>query len=193
MECKFNLHADDFINESTMEFNVKNPSMPKGVSENLLECDMLSGNFANKYAKRCFDEIMKSGYNWISGWSFAGRSNGWFVLLCDIDAVEERVRQSTIERITGIVERYFRDYGKEFAKHYGITECDDLPTAEDLENQGNPLDTYPVDESMTVPNAGDAILYELNCKKYQVIIWNDRAVDHVTGSKEVSEVKDTEY
>ena len=193
MEMKFNRHADGFKCESTIEFCVKNPWMPEGVSNDQLEFEYETGEFTNDYAKRCFDAIMKSGYDWISGWSFAGRSNGWFVLLCDIDAVEEHVRKRTIYRIKRIVENYFRDYGKEFAKHYGIIECDELPTAEDLENQGNMLDSYPVDESITVPNAGDAMLYELNGRKYQLTVWNERADEHECGSKEVREIKDTEY
>lgn len=195
MKMEFNRHADEFKCESTIEFCVKNPSLPEGISDELWEHEWVTGEFTNEYADRCFKEIMRSGYRWLTDWSFAGRSNGWFVLMCDVDAAIE-VRQSTIERIESIVERYFKNYGKELDKWYGnstVENVSELPTAEDLENQGNPLDAYPVDESQTVANAGDAILYELNGRKYQVIIWNDRAVDHVTGSKEVSEVKDTEY
>jgi len=193
MEMKFNRHADGFKCESTIEFCVKNPWMPEGVSNDLLEFEYETGEFTNDYADRCFKEIMRSGYSWLTDWSFAGRSNGWFVLLCDIDA-EEGLKQRTIDRIERIVETYFNNYGKEFAKHYGIADRrDELPTAEDLENQGNMLDCYPVDESITVPNAGDAMLYELNGRKYQLTVWNERADEHECGSKEVREIKDTEY
>ena len=68
----------------------------------------------------------------------------------------------------------------------------DLPTAEELDNHGNAIDAYPVDESQTVSNAGDAVLYELNGKKYQVIVWNENATEHEPGSKEVSEIPEDE-
>ena len=189
MEMEFNRHADEFKCESTIEFCVKNPRLPAGMPEEIYQFEYETGEFTNDYADRCFKEIMRPGYRWLTDWSFAGRSNGWFVLMCENDA-ETEVRAVTLTRIKFIVERYFKNYGAELAKHYKIGEP---VTAEDLENQGNQLDAYPVDESLTVANAGDAILYELNGRKYQVITWNERAEDHVTGSKEVSEVKDTKY
>ena len=68
----------------------------------------------------------------------------------------------------------------------------EIPTAEDLRNQGYLLDSYPVDESQTVSNAGDAELYELGGKKYELITWNDRAEDHSDGDETVNEITEEE-
>lgn len=61
-------------------------------------------------------------------------------------------------------------------------------TAEDLENHGNEIDRYPVDESQTASNAGDAVLYEMNGRKFEVITWNDNAEDHEPGETTVNEI-----
>jgi hypothetical protein len=64
------------------------------------------------------------------------------------------------------------------------------PTAEELENHGNQLDRYPVDESQAVANAGDAVLYEMDGRKYEAITWNERAERHRPGSTTVTEIKE---
>jgi hypothetical protein len=59
-----------------------------------------------------------------------------------------------------------------------------------LEAEGNEVCAYPVDESQLISNAGDAIVYEYLGKKYEVIIWNERAEEHTEGSQEVAEITD---
>ena len=46
--------------------------------------------------------------------------------------------------------------------------------------------SYPVDESQTVSNAGTGVIYLYRGKQYEIITWNDRAVDHEPGSKSIS-------
>jgi hypothetical protein len=54
---------------------------------------------------------------------------------------------------------------------------------------GDIVEEYPVDESIDNSNAGDAVVYEVNGRYFQVITWNDRALDHRAGSVEVNEVE----
>ena len=114
MEAVFNRHAKDFRCDFTIEFDVKFP--PGVLPEEEAEFEFTTGTFTNKYSQRCYNEIMKSDYSWIKDWSFAGRSNGWWVLECYGD--KSKVRTSTIHRIESIVERYFNNYGKEIEEYY---------------------------------------------------------------------------
>jgi hypothetical protein len=58
----------------------------------------------------------------------------------------------------------------------------------DIEVDGDLLDTYSVDESQAVSNAGDAELYFYNGKRYEIITWNNQAMEHKTGNKNMSEL-----
>lgn len=62
------------------------------------------------------------------------------------------------------------------------------PSIEDVEDFGDEMENYPVDESMTNANAGDAIKYEYNGRIYEIIQWNNRAVDHEQGSKQIADI-----
>lgn len=60
------------------------------------------------------------------------------------------------------------------------------PTIEEVETSGVEIDNYPVDESQTVSNAGVAVVYRYYRERWQIITWNDNAVDHVEGSRTMS-------
>lgn len=121
MEARYNLHIRDFDRSTcnfTIEFNVKGPEIPGELSEDLLEAEWSTGNFTNDYAGRCYAELASTitrGWQ-IDDWSFAGRSNGWFVLLCKGNS--EKVKDQILEEFEFVVESYFRNYGKNLAKHY---------------------------------------------------------------------------
>lgn len=51
------------------------------------------------------------------------------------------------------------------------------------------VNRYPVDESQTISNAGDAVVYEYYGRLYEVITWNEFAVDHEPGSITVTQLE----
>jgi len=116
MNTEFNRHSRDLISD-TLEFNVKQYNCNALLSESDWIFENETGDFTNNYGKQCFNEIKKAGYKWLNDWSFAGRSNGWFVLLVDCDP--EKLRQSTINRLERIVEKFERNYDKRISEYYG--------------------------------------------------------------------------
>lgn len=64
-----------------------------------------------------------------------------------------------------------------------------LPTIDELENEGMIVESFPIDESLDNSNAGDASVYEYDGRLFQVIVWNDRALDHKNGEVEISELE----
>lgn len=77
--------------------------------------------FVNDYAQECFREIEKrmdkhSKTWYVEDWSFAGRSNGWFVLLCNGDI--NRVTRRQEEIMEQIVQQYFDDFNKNLLEWY---------------------------------------------------------------------------
>jgi hypothetical protein len=54
-----------------------------------------------------------------------------------------------------------------------------------IENQGERIVEYPVDESMEVANAGSAIVYRFKGKDYEIITWNKHAKEHRVGDKTI--------
>jgi len=116
MKISFNRHANDF-RDNTIEFEVKNPGFD-GLPDNIFIYEWEHGIFRNYYSKKCFEEIMRSKYSWLKDWSFAGRSDGWFVLLIDKDP--KKIQQRAIARIETIVEKYFNNFNKELLKYYNI-------------------------------------------------------------------------
>lgn len=79
-----NKHLNEFRGfDFTIDFNVKNPKGTYLLSEDDMNFEQETGMFTNKYAKGCFEAICKLKYSWIEDWNFAGRSNGWFILLCN--------------------------------------------------------------------------------------------------------------
>jgi len=64
------------------------------------------------------------------------------------------------------------------------------PNIQDVLENGEFLYDYPIDESQTNSNAGDAEVFEYEGKKYEIITWNDRAIEHEEGEKEIAELPD---
>jgi len=119
MKAEFNRHNRDFNCSFTIEFNVKNPTIPLTDRHlELIESEWLHGDLTNNYSTDCFEEIMESNYSFIEDWSFAGRSNGWWVLTCK--GSESQVRASSLRRIERIVEDYFSKYGKMIINNFEI-------------------------------------------------------------------------
>jgi hypothetical protein len=111
MEAVFNRHKRDFHCDFTIEFDVKFPTLPlTEAHEELLQYEWEDGFYTNYHSEQCFEKIMESDYPFITDWSFAGRSNGWWVLVCEGD--ESKVRASSLRRIERIVEEYFKSYGQ---------------------------------------------------------------------------------
>lgn len=112
-------HLDDFNTDFTIEFNVKNPDW-RGIHDKAAETESMFGSFTNKLAEECYDEIcqtIKEDDNWyIDGWSFAGRSAGWFALLCKGDS--EFVSEDDLNTIEEIVEKYFKMFNSGFKQFY---------------------------------------------------------------------------
>jgi hypothetical protein len=119
MQTYFNRYASEYSRDYTytLAYEVKHPPQLVGLSEDIIQHEYETGAFTNAYAERCFREISRSNYRWLEDWTFAGRSNGWFVLLCKGDI--SKVRPQTLERIERIVNSYFQAYGRELAKYYG--------------------------------------------------------------------------
>jgi len=122
-EPVFNRHIDDFTSDFTIEFDVKNPNYPEDITEEIAEYEWEAGNFTNQYAQRCVDEISDAidndgeGKDWyISDWSFAGRFNGWFVLICEGD--QESVTEKELSIMEDIVQKYYKNFGMEMARFY---------------------------------------------------------------------------
>lgn len=104
MEAIFNRHLKDFNADFTIEFDVKNPPIPN-ISEEAMQYEYETGTVVNELG----DELFKSlNYKWLKDWSFAGRSNGWFVLLCKGD--ESKIRAKTLGKLENLVEKYEKKY-----------------------------------------------------------------------------------
>ena len=111
MNAKYNLHACDFRCDFTIEFDVKvyGLNIPEHLFE-YYEREYYNSYFRYSYVDKWYKEIMRSDYNWIKDWSFAGRSSGWIVLLCTGDS--EAIQQRTINRLEVITEKYLKNYEK---------------------------------------------------------------------------------
>jgi hypothetical protein len=114
MKVEYNLHSSDYRN-NTIEFNVKYPTIPESITEDILEYEWSAGHFINSYSDELYGKIIKK-YKWVVGWSFSGRMNGWFVL--EVSKDPSMIRQSSIDGITQLVERYYENYGKRLAEFY---------------------------------------------------------------------------
>ena len=107
---ELNRHIRDFGGfDFTIEFNVKNPKGNYTLTEEDMNYEQETGTFTNHYSNLCFDEISKLKYNWIKDWSFAGRSNGWFVLLCNGKDVS-KITENQFYKIEAIVKKYLEKY-----------------------------------------------------------------------------------
>lgn len=118
MLSNINRHARDFRCDFTIEFDVKNPSVPDCVSEEDREHEMQTGDFTNAYCDEAFRKMLgaapKSRRWEIEDWSFAGRSNGWFALMCRGEVSAVTVRQ--LEKLAAIANKFFSEYGAKFAE-----------------------------------------------------------------------------
>lgn len=147
----FDKHNRDFNCDFTIEFNVKMLGADANLPEEIWQNESENGTFASMYCQKCYDEIQKSKYDWITDWGLAGRSGGWFVLVCSGE--KEKIRTSTLERISNIVNKYIDNYSREIRNFYHNIPFnsaeDDIEynkTIKDLEMMYNCLDniTLPV-------------------------------------------------
>jgi hypothetical protein len=58
----------------------------------------------------------------------------------------------------------------------------------EVKSAGALQDAYSVDESQAVSNAGDAEIYLYEGKRYEVITWNNEAMEHEDGDRSMSEL-----
>jgi len=118
-EPVFNRHANEFNGDFTIEFNVKNPDY-RGIPDKAAETESMFGSLTNKLGEECFDEIKQTigeREDWyIEDWSFAGRMNGWYALLCQ--GTEESVSEDDLNTIESIVEKYFKSFNTRFKEYY---------------------------------------------------------------------------
>lgn len=71
---------------------------------------------------------------------------------------------------------------------YGLESEGDRLDINEIEFEGSLIDEYPVDESQTVSNAGDAKVYSYMNHMWEIITWNDEAEDHESGSQTVNDL-----
>jgi hypothetical protein len=64
----------------------------------------------------------------------------------------------------------------------------ELPAIETVRHKGEVIDEYSVDEGLDNSNAGDGTLYDFKGKLYEVVVWNNRALDHKEGDVTMAEV-----
>lgn len=84
------------------------------------------------------------------------------------------------------------DFNMEVSLTEVINEIEDIDKEliSVVEAGGDELSNYPVDESQTISNAGDAVQYMYEGKKYEIITWNEGADEHEPESKTISEIED---
>jgi len=112
MNLEFNRHLREFRADFTIEFNVKNPNLPE-ISEEAYSFELETGTVINKVAEELFNKL---NYKWLEDWSFAGRSGGWFVLICSGE--QSQVQQRTLCKLEQMVEDYLKIYTKELEAAY---------------------------------------------------------------------------
>ncbi len=104
MEAIFNRHLKDFHADFTIEFDVKNPPLAN-ISEEAHQYEYETGTVVNELGDELFNNL---NYKWLKDWSFAGRSNGWFVLLCEGD--ESKIQAKTLRKLESLVKDYLNKY-----------------------------------------------------------------------------------
>lgn len=120
IETVVNQHLREFRCGFTLEYNVKRPFLPEDISEKVMEYEMETSVFTNLYAQECYDKISEKigeRQTWkIVDWAFAGRSGGWFCLLCI--GKQEALSKGVLKKIEQIVLNYFNNYGKKLLEFY---------------------------------------------------------------------------
>jgi len=114
MEMKFNRHGNEY-RENGLEFNVKNAPYNVVLHPDVLDAEAHTGIFTDNYANDLFNRLKKR-YAWLEGWTFVGRSSGWFVLLTWKE--ENEINTRSIGIIETEVEKAYRNYYKEMEKFY---------------------------------------------------------------------------
>lgn len=133
-EAVLNRHARDF-RSNTIEFKVKNPKYPtfseigkyfndEDDYDQFMNDEFDSGTFVDGYAQECYDEICKA-VKFIScdGFSFGGRSNGWFVILTSTDKDELESKSdikkydADLAKMESIVEKYWNNLKAAFINY----------------------------------------------------------------------------
>ena len=131
---QLNIHNRDFKGDFTIEWDVKGLGSKANISEEDFEVEYETGSFSNSYGQKCFEEIKSKvkPKSWsIRDWSFAGRSNGWFVLICDgnedypISGYGDDVTDSQMDKMNSIVDKYKKNYTKELEEFYGKEKKED--------------------------------------------------------------------
>jgi hypothetical protein len=131
---QLNIHDKDFKGDFTIEWDVKGLGSKANISEEDFEYEYETGAFSNSYAQKCFDEIKSKvkPKSWsIKDWSFAGRSNGWFVLICDgnedypVSGYGDDVTDSQMDKMNSIVDKYKKNYTKELEEFYSKEKKED--------------------------------------------------------------------
>lgn len=117
-----NRHVKDSRYPMTIEFNVKNLLCGEDIeiSDEDYAHEWETGYIANYLGKKCFNEIMKSGYKWVHDWGYSGRMNGWYILECDEHPVQDR----TLNRLERIVDKYKKQYVLLIKLNYDKRYCE---------------------------------------------------------------------
>ena len=119
-EPVINRHLRDFRGnyDFTVEYDVKHICVDLGEELNMYETE--TGTFVNKYGDKCFKEILSCNDVdvYVKDWSFAGRMNGWFVLLCKGDITEDDNLPKEFVQINKIINKYITNYKSEIKKFY---------------------------------------------------------------------------
>lgn len=126
---KFNVHSRDFRGENTFEFDTRNfhnldksveillkhykktgePSFMSGFEEDEESIEPDFSYFLADFSNYLGDLLFKSfkSNKYISDWSFAGRSNGWFafILSSSFDSLPEK---SKIKVLTSIEDKFMK-------------------------------------------------------------------------------------
>lgn len=121
MQYKINKHLNEwgYDCDFTLEFNVKNPpykGTPTEIHQSILQHESETFAFTKKHCNELFKKH-KHLLPQAIDWSFAGRSSGWFVILCDGDVND--ISDAILADICELVEKYYTDYMKELFIYYG--------------------------------------------------------------------------
>ena len=117
MKTVINKYVNDFNVDFTIGFEVKVYGGNFELTDDDFDFENETGTFVNKYAEKCFKELQKLKYNWLNDFSFAGRSNGWFILLCN-NKEYKNITNNQMNKIEDIVKKYFKNYVSEINNFY---------------------------------------------------------------------------
>lgn len=122
MKLEFNRHTKDVeLGKFTMEWNVKNPKYPVNFATwfdgDMYYLQEFESKFILKYGDAAFKEIKRKYVNFtFEDWTLLGRSGGWFAIIGK--GYWRMMVQSTEDRITSIVKRYYDNYDINLKLYY---------------------------------------------------------------------------